>query len=329
MLWSLLALPLLAAAYLACVLRRRTLARRQAPLRMVDEAMKGPSTRRHAPALLLLTALAALLVSAARPSAVLPLPGHHETVILAIDVSHSMRAADVAPSRLVAAQDAAKSFVDAQRRGTRIGVVTFSSEAALVQAPTTDREALARAIESLQTQEATAIGAAIVVSLQALFPSADLDPDAVRAKDTLFAVPSEVAAQQPGSFTSGAIILLTDGQNTAGPDAAEAAQLAADRGVRVYTVGFGTATGATVGGLGWSVHVSLDEGLLRSIADTTWAEYLHAETATELRKVYATLSSSLALEGRATELTAFLCALAALAALLAGAISLVSFQRVA
>jgi Ca-activated chloride channel family protein len=329
MLWSLVALPLLVAAYAGWVWRRRRLARRQAPLRLLAEAMHGRSAWRHAPAVLLFVAIAALLLSAARPTAVLPLPSHHETVILAIDVSHSMRAEDVAPNRLVAAQEAAKSFVDAQRRGTRIGVVAFSSEAALVQAPTTDREALWRAIESLQTQDATAIGAAIIVALQALFPSADLDPDAVRRRDTLFTAPAAAAAQAPGSFTSGAIILLTDGQNTAGPDAAEAAQLAADRGVRVYTVGFGTASGATVGGPGWSVHVQLDEGLLRGIADTTWAEYLHAQTAPELKKVYASLSSSLTLEGRATELGAFLCAAAALAALLAGAISLVSFRRVA
>jgi Ca-activated chloride channel family protein len=328
MLWSLLVLPLLVAGYAGWVWRRTRLARRQAPLRLVAET-QGRSPGRHAPALLLFVALAALLVSAARPTTVLPLPSHHKTVILAIDVSHSMRAEDVAPSRLVAAQEAAKSFIDAQRRGTRIGVVAFSSEAALVQAPTTDHEALTRAIESLHTQDATAIGAAIVVSLQALFPSADLDPDAVRHKDALFAVPAAASARQPGSFKSGAIILLTDGENTAGPDALEAAQLASDRGVRVYTVGFGTASGATVGGPGWSAHVHLDEGLLRSIADTTWAEYLHARTAMELRKVYAVLSSSLVLEARSTELAAFLCAAAALAALLAGAMSLVRFQRIA
>ena len=328
MLWSLLALPLLIAAYAAYLSRRRAHARRLAPLRLVAEAMNARSTSRHAPALLLLVAIAALLVSAARPTAVLPLPSHHETVILAIDVSHSMRAEDVAPNRLVAAQEAAKSFVDEQRRGTRIGLVAFSGEAVLVQAPTTDREALARAIESLQTQDATAIGAAIIASLQALFPSADLDPDAAQPRDTLYP-PQAAAAVQPGSFTTGAIILLTDGQNTAGPDAAAAAQLAADRGVRVYTVGFGTASGTTVGGPGWSVHVVLDESLLRGIADTTWAEYLHAETAGELKKVYAALSSSLVLERRATELTAFLCAAAALVALLAGGLSLASFHRVA
>ena len=310
MLWSLLALPGLVAAYALYVSSRRR--RSAASLRFVAEAMNERPAGRHAPALLLLLAVGALLLSTARPSAVLPVPSHHGTVILAIDVSHSMRARDVRPDRLAAAQEAAKSFVDAQRRSTRIGVVAFSGDAALVQAPTTDRDEVRRAIDALQTRDATAIGAAIVTSLRALFPEA---PPA--------------GAAQPGSLTSAAIILLTDGQNTAGPDAEDAAQLAAAHGVRIYTVGFGTASGATVGGPGWSVHVTLDEDLLRSVADTTRAEYLHAETAAELKSAYATLTSTLVLERRVTELGAYLCAAATLMALLAGALSLLSFRRVA
>ncbi len=326
MLWSLLALPALAALYGVFVMRRRNPAGALASLRLVAEAMKATSRTRHLPALLLFSAIAALLFSAARPSAVLPLPSNHETVILAIDVSHSMQARDVEPNRLVAAQEAAKSFVDAQRRGTRIGIVAFSGFAILVLAPTAERDVVRGAIDSLHTRDATASGAAIVASLQALFPEADLYPEAARPRDTLY--PSRNAKAAPGSFRSAAVILLTDGQNTVGPDALDAAQLAADRGVRVYTVGFGTASGTTVGGPGWSVHVHLDEETLRGIADATHAEYLHAETASELKKVYASLTSTLVLERKATELTAFLCAAAALVALMAAGLSLVTYQRV-
>ena len=307
MLWSLLALPPLLAAYFIFVRARSRQRGRAAWQRLVTEAGSPGPARRHAPALLLLAAIAVLLVSSARPSAVLPVPSHHATVILAIDVSHSMQAADVHPSRLAAAQEAAKSFVDAQRRSTRIGIVAFSGEAMVVQAPTADRDDVRSAIDALHTQDATAIGAAIETSLRALFP-----PGA--------------PPRAPGSA---AIILLSDGQNTAGPDAAEAALLAAHRRVRVYTVGFGTPSGTTVGGPGWTVHVHLDEDLLRSIAGATGAEYLHAETAAELKSAYATLNSTLVLERRTTELTAFLCAAAAIAALAAAGVSLVSFRRVA
>jgi Ca-activated chloride channel family protein len=307
MLWSLLALPALLAAYFFFLRWRRRRLGRAASLRIVAEAMDRRSAWRHAPALLLLAAIAVLLVSAARPSAVLPLPSHHATVILAIDVSHSMQARDVLPTRLAAAQAAARSFVEAQQRSTRIGIVAFSGDAMLVQAPTDDTDDVRSAIDALQTQDATAIGAAIETSLQALFPPGSPE-------------------RAPGSA---AIILLSDGQNTAGPDAAEAAVLAAARGVRVYTVGFGTPSGTTVGGPGWSVHVHLDEDLLRGIARTTGAEYLHAETASELKSAYATLTSTLVLERRTTELSALLCAAAALVALAAAGVSLISFERVA
>jgi len=329
MLWSLTALPVLVAAYLHLVSRRRQAARRDALLGVVADAMGAKSLHRHIPALLLFAAIGALLLSAARPSAVLPLPSHHETVILAIDVSHSMRAEDVQPHRLAAAQEAAKAFVAGQRSTTRIGIVAFSGDAALVQAPTPDREALEQAIDALQTQDATAIGSAIVAALQALFPAADLDPDGARPRDTLLGRAAAQVPAEPGSLKTAAVILLTDGQNTAGPDAMDAALLAAKHGVRVYTVGFGTAQGATVGGPGWAVHVQLDEHLLRSIADETRAEYFHAATAGELKNVYASLTSHLVLERRWTELSALLCAAAALAALAAAGLSLASFRRVA
>jgi len=326
MLWSLLALPLFVAAYVFHLSRCKKAQRRVPALRLVADAMSATSHARHAPAALLIAAVGVLLLSAARPTAVLPLPSHHETVVLAIDVSHSMRAQDVPPNRLVAAKEAAKAFVAAQRRSTRIGIVEFSGEALLVQAPTRDREALFAAIDALHTRDATAIGGAILASLRALFPHAEIDDSA--ARDTLVRTAYQAPLER-GSHKSGAVILLTDGQNTVGPDAYDAALVAAERGVRIYTVGFGTAGGATVGGPGWSVHVTLDEPLLREIAETTGGQYLHAETAEELKGVYSELTSSVILESRRTELTALLCAAAALGALCAGGLSLLQFGRVA
>lgn len=326
MLWSLAALPLFVAAYWVFLSRRRKMQRQVAALRLVAKAMNVQSRWRHAPALLLVAAVGVLLVSSARPSAVLPLPTHVETIVLAIDVSHSMLAQDVPPSRLAAAQEAAKAFVAAQRPSTRIAIVEFSGEAMLVQPATHDREAARAAIDALHTRDATAIGSAILVSLRALFPREELDLGA--ARDTLSGASLEPPVE-PGSHTSGAIILLTDGQSTVGPDARDAARLAADRGVRIYTVGFGTPSGTTVGGPGWSVHVYLDDALLREVAELTRGEYLHAQTASDLHNVYAHLTSTLVLESKRTELTAVFCAVAAVVALLAGGLSIVQFGRVA
>jgi len=327
MLWSLLALPLLVATYVAHLSRRREVARRYAALLPAAEARGARSALRHLPAGLLFVAIAALLVSAARPTVVLPLPAHHETVILAIDVSHSMRAEDAQPNRLAAAQSAARAFIQGQRPTTRIGLVAFSGEARLVQAATEDREALGRAVDSLQTQDATAIGAAILASVQALLPEAAIGPDAPGPRDALYGS-GRAAPKEPGLLDSAAVILLSDGQNTVGPDAMDSAYLAAEHGVRIYTVGFGTSSGTTVGGPGWSVHVYLDEPLLRDIAATTRAEYFHAETAAELNDIYRKLTSTLVLESKPTELTVAFCIAAMLAALLAGGLSLVSFRPV-
>lgn len=327
MLWSLAALPLLAAAYGTHVARRRALARRHAALRMLAEAGAGARRLRHAPAALLLVAIALLLFSAARPSVLLPLPSRQETVILAMDVSYSMRAGDVLPSRLAAAQAAAKAFIAGQSPTTRIGLVAFSGDAMLVQAPTGDREAIEAAVDSLQPEDATAIGSAILASLEALLPAADFVADAP-GRDRLYGA-SAPEPVEPGAMKSAAVILLSDGQNTVGPDAMDAAYLAADYGVRIYTVGFGTPSGTIVGGPGWSVHVFLDEALLRNIAATTRAEYFHASTASELTRVYRTLGSTLAFERRPTELTATLCVVAALIALLAGGLSLASHRPIA
>jgi Ca-activated chloride channel homolog len=318
-LWLLLALPASVALYWWVQQKKKQSALRYASLDIVKAAIgKGLWWRRHLPPAILFAALAAMLTAVARPSAVVTLPTHHETVILAIDVSGSMRANDVEPSRIEAAQAAARTFIAQQPRSTRIGVVAFAGSAALVQAPTSNRHDLRAAIEQLQLQHATAVGSGILVSLKALFPQEDFD---VRKKPQ-----GKPAA--PGSYTAGAIILLTDGQTTAGPDPVDAARLAAERGVRVFTVGVGTDNGQILTGEGWSMRVRLDEEALKIIADLTRAEYFYAGTAMDLKKIYESLRSRMVMEKKETEITSVFSAIAAAAVLLSATLSLLWFNRV-
>jgi Ca-activated chloride channel family protein len=249
-----------------------------------------------------------------------------------------MRATDVQPNRLVAAQNAAKAFVAEQPRTTRIGVVSFAGTAALVQAPTRTREDILAAIDRFQLQRGTAIGSGIIVSLATLFPDAGIDVSALLyGRDARRSMPLDHARDEqkkefkpvpPGSYNAGAIILLTDGQRTTGPDSIEAARMAAERGVRVYTVGVGTKDGETIGFEGWSMRVRLDEETLKNIANVTHGEYFYAGTAPDLMKVYSTLNSRLVLEQKETEITALLSAAAALTVLLAASLSLLWFSRI-
>jgi len=337
-LWSLLLLPLLVLLYLWLLRRRRRHTVRLASLAVAKAALgKGPGWRRHVPPLLMLLAIGTLLVAMARPLAVITLPQAQRTIILAMDVSGSMRATDVQPSRIVAAQEAAKTFVNSLPREVRVGVVAFAGTAAVVQAPTTSREDIIAAIDRFQLQRATATGSGIILSLATIFPDAGieisqatgqrpmpgpLDEQNDKKKEEFTPVP-------PGSYTSAAIIMLTDGARTTGPDPLEAAKMAADRGVKVYTVGIGTVAGETIGFEGWSMRVRLDEAALKQVALLTQAEYFYAGTAQDLMKVYQSLSSKLVVEKKETEITAFFAAAGALLALLGAGLSVWWFGRVA
>jgi Ca-activated chloride channel family protein len=270
--------------------------------------------------------MGAMLLSVARPVAVIALPSHHETVILAIDVSGSMRAEDVQPNRLAAAQAAAKSFIAEQPPGTRIGIVAFSAAAALVQAPTRSREELERTIDGLRPEGATALGSAILVSLKALFPKLEVD---LQSANRYRRQNPQPGAVQPGFYKSAAVIVLADGQNSAGPDPLEAARMAAGHGLRIYTVGFGTENGEISWDGGASMRVALDEGTLRTIAELTGAGYFRAGSASELKDVYRALNSRSILEKKSTEITALFCAAAALTLMLASLLSLLWFNRLA
>lgn len=343
LLWLLAIVPVLLAIYVYLIRRKKKAVSRYTSLSMIKDAMSaGQRVRRHIPPLLFLVALAIMLVAVARPTAVVTLPSQYETIILAMDVSGSMRAGDVKPSRLAAAQAAARRFVEDQPRNTRIGVVAFAASASVVQAPTQSRDDILAAIDRFQLQRGTAIGSAVLVSLKTIFPDAEFDlrsdnprPEAERSRrggvsidrpDETGKAPLKPVA--PGSYNTAAIILLSDGQTTAGPDPVEAAHIAAERGVRVFTVGIGTTEGEVIGFKGWSMRVRLDEDALKEIANVTRGEYFYAGNATDLEKVYDTLKSQIVFEAKETEITALFSAVAIVTALISAMLSLLWFNRI-
>jgi Ca-activated chloride channel family protein len=277
----------------------------------------------HAPAALFILAITLLLLAVARPTVRLMLPAEAATVILAIDVSASMRATDVEPTRLGAAQAAAREFVKGMPPGVRIGVVAFATEAQVVQSAVAGREEVLRAIDSLAAHDNTAIGSGILASLQALLPDAPHDPGlAIR-------VSSPAVWPAPGRADAAtAIILLTDGQNSHGPDPMEAAHLAAKLGVRVFTIGVGSAHGRILEEGGWSSVVGIDEASLEKIAAITGAEYSYALSAWHLKRIYARLGSKVVLARTRTEIGGLLSAVAAAVATVAAGLSLLWFGRV-
>jgi len=343
LLWLLLALPLLVLTYWWLLRRRRKSALRYASLSIVREAMgKGPGWRRHVPPVLLLFAFAAMLLASARPMASIVLPSQEQTIILAMDVSGSMRAEDVQPNRLVASQNAAKAFLAELPRHVKVGIVAFAGTAQVVQPVTLSREDLVAAIDKFQLQRATAIGSAIVVALSELFPeqrinlgdmtySRNTDPFAPKGRslDQPKADETPFKPVAPGSYTSAAVILLTDGQRTTGVETAEAAKMAAERGVRVYTVGVGTVDGEIIGFEGWSMRVRLDEESLKEVATATQGEYFYAGTAENLKQVYESLSTRLTVEKKETEISGLLALLASILVMLSAGLSLLWFNRLA
>ena len=340
-LWLLLAVPALVGLYVLLLRRRSPTAMRYASVALMREALTGSGRfRRHLPPLLFLLAMIALIVAVARPRATVTLPSEQRTIILALDVSLSMRANDVVPSRIAAAREAAKAFVQEQPSDVRIGIVAFAAQAVVVQPPTRDREELVAAIDRLQLQLHTAIGSAIIMSLATLFPDEGLEFEAetfgAGGRDRSRGVPidrpkppekKDVKPVPPGSYRSGAIILLTDGRRTIGPDPIDAARLAADRGVKVYTVGFGSAEGGTTDIGGRSIYMRFDAEALQAIAGVTAAEYFHAGTAADLKRVYDGLNARYVLETKPTEVSAIATAVAAALALVAAALSVAWFNR--
>ena len=337
-LWLLLAVPLLLAAYVYALRRRTTAAARFPGLAAAAGHPTGRIFRR-VPPLLFLIAIATMIVAIARPVAVVTLPSQQQAVVLAIDVSSSMRATDVKPSRLAAAQAAARKFIDEQPRSTRIGVVAFAASASAVQHPTHDRDAARAALERLTPQAGTALGSGIVVALGSLFPGQGITVEAVQKaaaerkgppRETKPLEGGEDPAKKAaaGSQSSAAIILLTDGQANTGVPPLDAARAAAERNVRVFTIGTGTPAGETMTVDGFRMRVRLDENTLKEIADVTRGRYFHAGNEKDLEQVYTSLNTRFLMEKKETEITAIFSGVAVLLAMVSALLSFAWFNRI-
>lgn len=346
MLWLLLAVPLLAAAYLYLIARRKKGALLYASLALPRAALgPGQRLRRHIPPFLFLLALGAALLASARPSATVTLPSDSLTLVLAMDTSRSMEATDVTPTRISAAQQAARDLIVGLPSSVRLGIVSFAGTAAVVLPPTNNRQDMLDAIDQFQLQRGTATGSGLIESLAVLFPDDGIDLEEVLFGNvsapygsqgrSLDDAASAAAARkreqerppvQPGSYRHGAVILLSDGRRTTGPDPLDAARMAAHRGVRVYTVGFGSAQGG-VSESTLSYYMQLDEPSLRAMATITGGEYFQAGSAADLTKVYRQLSARFALERRETELGALFAAVAVLLLVTACVLSMAWFRR--
>ncbi len=306
-LWLLAAVAALAVAYLLIQRERTRYAVRFTNLALLDRvAPVRPGWRRHLPAVLFLVMLGLLVTGFARPTGEVQVNRERATVLVVLDTSPSMGATDVAPSRLQAAREAARAFVDQLPARFNIGLVTFSGSAALVAPPTTDRDRVLASIEHLEaTGQGTAIGEAILTALQAI---ASFDAQ---------------AAQDPPPAR---IVLLSDGGNTAGPSPGAAAQEAAAAGVPVSTIAYGTPAG-TVEVRGRWIPVPADGPTLKRVAEQTGGSFHEAASGEELRQVYDDIGSSVGYRNERQDISARFIGLALLAAAAAAAASLTWFSR--
>lgn len=340
MLWAFLLLPILIGAYAYITVRNQRSISLNMPFATFHKS--ASSGFKHLPAFLLILGMAALITSLARPKAVLLIPTRMDSVMLAIDTSGSMGAKDVTPSRIEAAQAAMQTFISGQPPQVKVGVVTIASTAALAQAPTTNRDDLYRTVEKLPLQTGSALGSGILIALTELVPGTGIDVQKILTEADRPSPPTDTgrpldmtrrpdAAKrlEPGANKASAIVLLSDGQSNFGPDPLKMAQLAADLGVRVFTVGIGTPEGAVLKAQGVSMRVKLDEPLLKKIAETTVGHYYRATSETDLKEIYRSLSTTIRLEKhQTTEISALLLGLGVLLILSAGFLSISRNGRV-
>lgn len=286
----------------------------------------GGGARRHIPPMLFLLALTALIVALARPQAVVSLPRLGGTVILAFDVSGSMGATDIEPTRMEAAKAAARAFVEQQPATVQVGVVAFSESGLAVQTPTNDKEALIAAINRLSTARGTSLANGVLMSLKAIADFQDEPQTNFYTNSTPEATPTPTPMPQ-GVYAPAAIVLLTDGENTVRPDPLVAAQAAIDRGVRIHTIGVGSPEGAALKVDGFSVQTRLDEATLQLLSDATGGSYFNARSADDLQTVYTQLGSQMSIKSEATEVTALIAGGGLLLMMIGGVLSLLWFSR--
>jgi len=320
MLLSLGAVPLLVQQYQRLLRLRAARRTELAALGLVAPGVVSLGRRRHVTPALFLAAAALLLVALARPEATLSTPRREGTVILAFDVSASMAATDLAPTRIDAAKSAARAFVQRQPATVRVGVVAFSGSGLVTQQATDDRARVLDAIDRLRPDGGTALARGLQTSLSAIAGKTvqlDAPGDSV-----------EPEGQNLGYHGSAAVILLSDGENTAEPDPIAVAELASSAGVRVYPIGLGSPEGTVLEIDGFQVATALDEPMLRQIASTTDAEYFAAADEKALASVYQSIELAWTFEAEHVEVTALLAAAAAVLLLLGAGLSLAWFGRV-
>ena len=328
MLVLLLVTPLLVAFYLYLERRRRRFSADYGHLVMAQEASgRRLGARRHLPPALFLLGLTILLFGLARPQALINLPRTEGTIILAFDVSGSMAATDMSPTRMEAAKVAARAFVERQPPTVQIGVVSFSDNGFSVQTPTDDQAAVVSAINRLSPQRGTSLGQGILVSLNTILASLSGEPPAIYSKLTPTPGPTPTPVPK-GTYIPAVVIMLSDGENNEQPDPLAVAQLSADRGVRIYTIGIGSAAGTTLKVNGFTVHTQLNEPLLQQIAQVTDGTYYNADNQEDLQTVYESLTPQLVIKPQWTELTALFAGGSVLVFLLGAALSLRWFGRV-
>ncbi len=313
-LWLLAGVGLLAVGYLFVQRRRKIYAARLASADLFDSVVpKRPRWRRHVTAALLLATLSTLIVGFAKPTRVASVPRERATVIVAIDVSLSMQAADVDPDRLAAAQQAAKTFVAGLPPTLNVGIVSFAGTASVLLSPTTDRVAATRVIDNLRLAESTAIGEAIFTSLDAL---ASVPPD------------------EDGESAPARIVLLSDGVTTIGRPDRVAAQAAVESEVPVSTIAFGTAEGfilyddpETERVESDIIQVPVGGESLEQIAQLTGGTFFSAASVDELASVYENIGSAIGFEDVEREIGEWFVGGAIALLALSGALSMLWFQR--
>lgn len=319
--------PLGVLLYIRLQRRRRRFSASHGGFGMVqDEGGARLRLRRHIPALFFLAGLVVVILAVARPQMLVSLPRLEGTVILAFDVSGSMAADDLQPNRMAAAKTAALDFVSRQPSSVQIGVVAFSEGGFAVAPPTNDPQAIAGAIQRLEPERGTSLADGILASLEVI--TGENAALLTGGEDAPVEIPPTPTPMPAGSNRSAAIVLLTDGENTSPPDPFAVAQIAADRGVKIYTIGIGSRTGATIEVDGYSVFTQLDEPTLEQIAQISGGEYFYAENEEDLQKVYQALAPQLVVKAQKTEVTSIFAGASLLFLLAGGAISLLWFSRI-
>lgn len=346
--WFLLGLiliPLMLFIYIWILRRKRKFAVRYSSLSIIREALpKRSGWRQHLPFVFFLIGAASLITAMARPAISTEIPLSRTTIILALDVSRSMCATDVDPNRLTVAQEAMLKFVEDQVTGTQIGIVAFARLAEIIVPPTQDKEILRMAIANLTTSLGTAIGSATLKSIDAI---SEINPDVAPSVVNLGIENSDAEVEDP-VFQPDIIVLLTDGANTHGPLPLDVAQTAADRQVRVYTIGFGTTEfsemacsreqlgsdafgngfgrgffgGFSGGGRNFQRYLLLDEPTLRGVADITGGTYFRAENADQLYEIFLDLPAKIILQEEKLEISVLFLSLGFVSILLSITLSL-------